>query len=259
MWLKQKVKNVVRELRQQWASAATKQAMWDKEYASGGWNHCEFTPNDPAYELVYRYCGNGSVLDLGCGSGNTGSEMDTGRYGNYTGVDISKVALKTAVARSAGSIREKKNRYLLADILVYEPSQKHDVILFRESIYYVSLFKIKAMLQRYSHYLTEQGAFVVCMGGTKPRKARRILEIIERCFRVLAVNSADQRGEFLVVFRTKADIQRTHTNPNTISRQALAIMLEGGAVLGVARLRIHPPRKSKWLCVGLLSCPQAAL
>jgi 2-polyprenyl-6-hydroxyphenyl methylase/3-demethylubiquinone-9 3-methyltransferase len=204
MWLKQKVKNVVRGLRQQWASARTKQAMWDEEYARGGWNHCEFTPNDPVYEYVYRYCRNGSVLDLGCGSGNTGNEMDTGRYGDYTGVDISEVALKTAAARGANSIREKQNRYLLADVLVYEPAQKYDVILFRESIYYVSVFKIKAMLQRYSEHLTNQGAFVVSMGGTKPHKAGRILEIIERSFRVLEVNSADQRGEFVVVFRPKA-------------------------------------------------------
>jgi trans-aconitate methyltransferase len=202
MWLEQKVKNVARGFRQQWASAATKQAMWDREYAAGGWNHCEFTSKDPAYEYVYRYCRNGSVLDLGCGSGNTGNEMDIGRYNDYTGVDISEVALKKAAARRAGSIREKKNRYFLADLLVYEPTQKHDVILFRESIYYVPLFKMKAMLQRYSQHLTEQGAFIVCMGGTKLRNARRILEIVKGSFRVLEVNS-EQRGEFVVVFRMK--------------------------------------------------------
>jgi 2-polyprenyl-6-hydroxyphenyl methylase/3-demethylubiquinone-9 3-methyltransferase len=203
MWLKQKIKNVVRGLRQQWASPDAKKALWDQEYAVGRWNHCEHTPDALIYEYVYRYCRNGSVLDLGCGSGNTGNEMDTGRYGDYTGVDVSEVAVKKAAARSAGSIREKKNRYLQADILDYEPSRTHDIILFRESIYYVPLLKIKAMLQRYSNHLTEQGAFVVHVGGTRPEKGQKILDIIERSFMVLEKESPNNSGDFVVVFRTK--------------------------------------------------------
>jgi 2-polyprenyl-3-methyl-5-hydroxy-6-metoxy-1,4-benzoquinol methylase len=204
MWLIQKTRNVVRGIRQRWGSRETKQRIWDREYAGGRWDHCEHTPDAYIYEYVYRFCHNGNVLDLGCGSGNTGNEMDTARYGRYTGIDVSHVAVRKAAARSAATGRTEKNRYVQGDILDFVlPKEAYDVILFRESIYYVPLPKIKALLDRCAGYLAAQGVIIVDVdvGGTKPERARKILEIIETGFRVLEKESPKKAGDFVAVFK----------------------------------------------------------
>lgn len=203
MHLSRKIKNVIRGLKQRWGSPAIKRHIWDNEYAGGQWDHCDHTPDAFIYEYVYRYCRQGSVLDLGCGSGNTGNEMSPNHYAEYIGVDISEVAILKAAARSASLGRGKKNRYLQGDILDYTPAQRHDVILFRESIYYVPLLRIKSVLERYSEYLNAQGGFVVHVSGTKPAKAQQILAIIEKHFEVLEKSSPNNRGDFVVVFRRR--------------------------------------------------------
>jgi SAM-dependent methyltransferase len=140
--------------------------MWDAEYRSGRWRHCQETPGAPVYRFIEQYCVSGSILDLGCGAGNTGNELDVRRYREYTGVDISSVAIELADRRSAACGRSKKNRYIAADIETYVPCNRHDVILFRESLYYVPLVRIKPMLDRYRYYLSERGVFIVNISRT---------------------------------------------------------------------------------------------
>src|SRR6185436_19758258 len=94
--LKVKFKNLLRGLKQVWGTARMKQELWDREYAAGKWNHCENTAGDRIYAFVEKYCRNGSILDMGCGSGNTSNELDANRYGDYTGVDVSDVAVQKA-------------------------------------------------------------------------------------------------------------------------------------------------------------------
>ena len=201
LWLLQKIRNVVRGLRQKWSSAEAKGRLWDGEYSSGRWDHCEFTPEDQIYEYVYRYCNNGSVLDVGCGSGNTGNELDASRYSDYTGIDVSDIAIKKAAARSAANGRTHKNCYQQGDLLRFVPSHKYDVILFRESIYYVTRSAIKGVLNRYAGYLTEQGVLIVYVGGVQARKASRILKIIETNFEIVGRGPTERPGQFLVVFK----------------------------------------------------------
>ena len=210
MWLIQKTRNVVRGIRQRWGSPETKQRMWDWEYAGGRWDYCDHTPDAYIYEYVYRFCRNGNVLDLGCGSGNTGNEMDTARYGRYTGIDVSHVAVKKAAARSAATGRTEKNQYVQGDILEVVPEGTYDVILFRESIYYVPLPKIKGVLDRYAGYLAAQGVIIVDVSGTKPERARKILEIIEAGFRVMEKESPKKAGDFIAVFKPAAPRTADH-------------------------------------------------
>ena len=198
---KRKAGNVWRATKQLWGGAETKRRMWDDEYGGGRWDHCARTPDAPVYRVVEEQCRNGSILDLGCGSGNTGNELNVGKYNDYTGVDISAVAVEKAAARSAEEGRAAKNRYVQGDIISHEPSKKYDVILFRESIYYVPGPKIKGMLDRYAGSLTERGVFVVDVGSNSTRKAGAILEIIERNYQVREKHSAEGARGFVVVFR----------------------------------------------------------
>ncbi len=137
MHWKTKIKNVLRGMRQRWGDEEVKRKLWDLEYGEGRWDHCERTPGAAVYAVVEECCAQGSVLDLGCGAGNTGNELDENRYADYTGVDISEVAIAKAAARSRQAGRGNKNRYIQSDIISYLPRKKHDVILLRESIYYI--------------------------------------------------------------------------------------------------------------------------
>ena len=182
----------------------------DKDYASGKWNHCEDTVGAWIYQFVQSYCRRGSILDLGCGSGNTGNELGETSYRDYTGVDISEVAVRKATERSVQNGRAGKNEYIKSDILSYVPKKKHDVILFRESIYNVPRALIKKTLDRYAHFLTEEGAFIVYLRRDGTEEVREIVGWIEANYRVAekrwreaaASDAARYYGDaFVLVFR----------------------------------------------------------
>lgn len=201
MNLARKARNVLRSVRQQWGSSEVKHRLWDDEYAGGRWDHCEQTPGAAVYRYIEKYCANGSILDLGCGSGNTSNELDPAKYDSYTGVDISEVATKKAEARSRQNGRGQKNQYLPADIITYAPDRSYDVICFRESIYYIPHSRIKNMLDRYAHYLTDRGVIIVNVSKYGTRKGQSILDLIESNFQVIEKFAPPQGEEFVVAFR----------------------------------------------------------
>lgn len=194
-----KLKNVVRGLKQSWGGARTKANLWNKEFAEGRWDFIESTEGDVIYSFVEKYSNKGSILDLGCGSGNTGCELNPDAYDKYTGVDISDVALQKAAQRSAHAGRDKKNRYVQSDIVSYRPTETCDVILFRESIYYVPRIKIKAMLSRYAGFLSKRGVFIIRWHDQK--SGEEILRLFGDSFRVVEKSLAPAPAPFVVVFR----------------------------------------------------------
>ena len=171
MRLRVKVTNVLRGLTQRWGPSRIKQELWNKEYAGGRWDHCQDTATDPVYGFIIKHCRRGSILDLGCGAGNTGTELPSEAYRDYTGVDISDLALARASARSASCGRASQNSYQHSDILTYVPARRHDIILFRESIFYIPPRKIRAMLARYERYLEDHGVFMLTVFDLRPYRA----------------------------------------------------------------------------------------
>lgn len=188
-----------RRILQSWGSARLKRLIWNKEFAGGRWDHLAETPGDCVYRYVEKYAHNGDILDLGCGSGNTGSELDFSVYQSYTGVDISDVAIRKAVSRSELSGRILKNHYVQSDISTYAPEGNYCVILFRESLYYVPQINILKTLRRYQRYLDEQGVFVVRLDDRNKHKA--IHELIRKNFHVLEEFLPDDISTALLVFR----------------------------------------------------------
>jgi len=189
----------------------------DKEYASGSWNHCDDTSGAWVYQFVEKYCRRGSILDLGCGSGNTGNELDAISYRDYTGVDISEVAVRKAAERSAQNGRADKNQYIRSDIRSYVPRKKYDVICFRESIYHVPRSRMKETLDRYAHFLTDDGVFVVNLSRDGTEEVREIVGWIEANYRVTekhwreapAPDTARYYGDaFVLVFRAPDGLAR---------------------------------------------------
>ena len=187
-----------------------KKRFWDKEYSEEKWSFAYNTVGDCVYAHLERHSANGSILDIGCGSGNTATEMAETSYRSYLGVDISEAALHKARRRSQECGRGEKNSFACGDFLTYVPTGKYDVILFRESMYHVPLGKVRATLDRYSEYLKENGVFVVRLFASSIESAKdkyrptAMLGIMETEFDVLEKARYDVPGAPVVmVFRPK--------------------------------------------------------
>ena len=155
------------------------------------------------YPHIEKHARNGDVLDLGCGPGAVGAELNVNTYRSCTGVDICEVAIERARNRAAETDRTDKNEYFLSDLASYMPQRRYDVILFGDSIYYFSHRRILAILYRYSKYLTRNGVFLVRM-WTSTKRVRAITSNIEKNFDILEKRLYHDSRIVVVAFRPKA-------------------------------------------------------
>jgi SAM-dependent methyltransferase len=184
-----------------WGSKAAKESLWNQEFGKGQWDFLEQTVGDPIYPLLEKYSSGGSILDLGCGSGNTGNELDFAKYTNYTGVDISEIAIAKAIKRSKDNQREFRNEYACSDLESYVPKRQYDIILFRESIFYIPAAKIKSVLCRYAKYLSSTGVFIVRICDRD--KHRSVVERIRDAFSVVEQQLVSNGKDILMVFKDR--------------------------------------------------------
>jgi SAM-dependent methyltransferase len=174
--------------------------LWNHDFVRGRYGRADNTSEDYLYSFLKKYANKGSILDLGCGAGNTENELDVSAYHDCTGVDVSDEAIRRAKKRTEEEGRGEKNYYIQSDFFSYVPAQKFDVILFRDSIYYVALPRIKSMLDRYSKYLKERGVFIAriwSVGGKENRSA----DIIENNFDVIEKHLFGHQKMAIIVFR----------------------------------------------------------
>lgn len=197
-----KVRNVLRGLVQRYGPAKLKQYLWNHEFATGHWMCLENTAGDYIYPHLEKWARQGSILDLGCGPGNTGNELKDSAYRSYIGVDISDVAVEKARARSGENNRSAKNSYFQSDIYSYVPPKQFDVVLFGDSLYYIPPPKIAGMLDRYAAYISKDGVFMARMYDMRG-KFKIIIDIIEENFEVLEKHVYDSQV-CVIVFRAHA-------------------------------------------------------
>ena len=200
MVVRQRVLNRLRGLLQAYGPAGLKKRVWDAEFSHGRWNCLDQTFDDCVYPVVERYAARGAILDLGCGSGNTGNELAAASYQHYTGVDISEAALEKARTRTSANGRLRTNEYVQSDIFSYMPVRQFDVILFRDSIYYVPHRRITGMLTRYAAYLRPGGVFIVRMANGAG-KYQPIVNAIENGFEVVEKRTFSHPDAIVLVFR----------------------------------------------------------
>jgi SAM-dependent methyltransferase len=182
-----------------WGGATAKARLWDSEFASGQWTRLDHTMDDPIYRYLEKYAGRGNILDLGCGSGNTGNELDGAKYKSYTGTDISAVAVRKAQLRTRENGREGRNEYICACFESFVPIIKYDVILFRESIFYIPHSRITAVLDGYVNHLTPDGAFIVRMCDSE--KYKPIVKLIHEHYRVVDRHLVENAKGIILVFK----------------------------------------------------------
>ena len=204
----QKLLRITQSALKSYGPSSLKRILWDKEYSGDKWNFADHTEDDCVYSHLEQYAAAGSILDLGCGSGNTANELDPDAYKSYVGVDISEVCLRKARRRSAENGRADKNKFVRGDLLTYTPTQRFDVILFRESLYHVPIGKVGATLRRYAKYLSNGGVFVVRMGtsdvnGNPKSRPMAMIGVIEREFDLVENSHYRESGATVVVFRPR--------------------------------------------------------
>src|SRR5271154_6105203 len=165
-----------------------KKLLWDKEFSGSKWNFIDNTVGDCVYPHLEKYAQNGSILDLGCGPGNTANELAPNVYRSYIGVDISEAALAKAVKRTRENGRADKNSFVRSDFLGYTPVQEFDIVLFRESLYHVPYGQVLKILGKYSKYLKNSGVFIVRLyagdnrAGKIKFRVKRKINLIKREF-----------------------------------------------------------------------------
>ena len=187
-----------------------KRILWDKEYSGHKWDFADHTATDCVYSHLQKHAANGSILDLGCGTGNTANELTMNAYEKYLGVDISEICLGKARKRSQENGRAAKNDFVCGDILLFSTPQQFDVVLFRESLYHVPMAKIVSTLNRYSTNLRDNGVFVVRMAtsdkdGTPRPRPTAMIGVIEREFDVVENCYYRESGATVIVFRPKRE------------------------------------------------------
>jgi SAM-dependent methyltransferase len=206
MGVAQRTTTVIRGLLKRYGPSKLKMHLWDQEFSGRHWDFIDDTTGDCVYSHLEKHSKNGSILDLGCGPGNTANELSDKSYDTYVGVDISQAALRKAGRRTEQNGRTFKNRFVCADFIEYVPTQRFDVILFRESMYHVPLGRVKATLDHYSKYLADGGVFIVRMNISGPNgqpKSRltAALKVMEAHFAVLEKCQYGTSGPIVIVFR----------------------------------------------------------
>lgn len=208
MHIAQRGLTIMRGLLKRYGPSKIKMRLWDQEFAGTHWDFIDNTVGDCVYLHLEKHLKSGTILDLGCGPGNTANELAATSYRAYVGVDISQAALRKATRRTKENGRTDKNRFVRSDFVNYVPTQQFDVILFRESMYHVPFSKIRAMLDHYSKYLREGGVFVVRMNTSDGRghpKHRLVaaVGVMETEFDVLEKHQYGELGPTVIVFRPK--------------------------------------------------------
>ena len=154
--------NIISRLRKRSVSN-NKQVAWDKQYSAGNWEILKSPLEDERFDAVNNvmlsFANNASILEIGCGEGLLQAKMEQRAYAEYVGIDISAVAIKSALRH-----QNKSTKYLHANMEVFTPRKKFDIIIFTESIYYSD--NPVLLFTRYLNFLRPGGRIITSIYET---------------------------------------------------------------------------------------------
>ena len=163
-------------------------------YKSGRWLF-----DDRSRELIAaieRYALKGNILILGCGTASIVSHLNRDTFEYLLGVDLSPVA----IAKARDRCGNEKIHFQVGDMLEYHCQRKQDVILFPESIYYITSTQGESLLKRLSQHLTIGGRIIITIYD--PKRHMNIIAMIRRGFRAhLKEETIPGTGQCLMIFR----------------------------------------------------------
>jgi len=176
---------------------------WEKEYRSGSWSHLSDLRELGRYSAIVGYFSflkpRGSVLDVGCGEGILQQKLAPFCYRRYLGIDISETAIATAMKRA-----NDRATFLCADITTFTPSQKFDLIVFNEILYYFA--EPRAIIERLAPSLEPDGLMIASIWTGLPgsRRALKIWRMIDAIAEIIDSTTVSNREVWTIkVFRPK--------------------------------------------------------
>jgi SAM-dependent methyltransferase len=154
--------------------AVPSREMWESQYKNGHWARLNDLSEQAHNAVVLSYITHlrpkSSVLEIGCGEGTLLRRLKQTGYRNYTGVDISDVAISRCQQFS-----DEKTIFLACDAESYVPETAFDIVVLNESIYY--FVQPVVTMQRYANYLAPDGLFVISLfDKNRTRPIRRSLK-----------------------------------------------------------------------------------
>ncbi len=166
-----------------------RQQRWNNEYLNGKWNYMQSIEELGRYSIIVgyaQYLNAKSVLDVGCGDGNLIRLLPL--MESYVGIDMSRIALA-----KAQEVMDIRPNYCLieADFDAYVPTNKFDLIVFGESLYY-SKHPLQTLVS-YQDALAKGGHCVISM--YKNLKAPPIWEMTSDIFDVLDETHTHQKNQ----------------------------------------------------------------
>jgi cyclopropane fatty-acyl-phospholipid synthase-like methyltransferase len=125
-----------------------KRAIWQRKYRRG------YRMDQPA-DMVALLRQHARVLELGCGRGGMLATLRSqGWNGYYHGVDISSEALSFFPF-------DNNSKNTVSSIEDFHPHTLYDAIAFVESIYYLPLKRVQAIIERMQEHLSHDGIIAV--------------------------------------------------------------------------------------------------
>lgn len=148
-----------------------KRIAWNRKHLDTSVNPEKFP--EALLENLFSSESHSGVLDLGCGTGNLRAALRLrGWNGRYIGVDISEQAIDTA-----RKLEDNNAEWHVSAIEDFPfPNQKVSIICICESIYYVELGHVPALIERCRNSLVHGGRIVIrIVHATRHREYIKLL------------------------------------------------------------------------------------
>jgi trans-aconitate methyltransferase len=172
---------------------ALRRVCFDQKFKCGDWDWAGQPPFELA-SVIAKYSGGGDILMLGCGTGSVASLLPQEVYSSFRGIDLSNEAIRRARIHESDKIR-----FDVGDMTEFKCTQIYKVIIFSESLYYVSTRRQNPMLKELSTHLCPGGCIIVTIA--EPRRYESIISMIRLEFEVVEDRVFEGSCRRLLVFR----------------------------------------------------------
>lgn len=168
------------ERQRQKGDVPVERAIWEQQWEAGFWNYLQDLSELGRFSMMIGYLSelkpHASVLDIGCGEGLLFKRLRREHGGDrYLGIDVSASAVEKARAVD-------QDAFLCTDAEAYQPTDRYDVIVFNECLYY--FFEPVETVQRYAGSLNQDGLVIVST-YVPSRRGRSILKTLKQRFRLV--------------------------------------------------------------------------
>lgn len=156
------------------------QAIFDAEYANGRWDYLRRPTELPRFSVIAGYCHyyqpSSVILDVGCGEGILQESLCPSTYRRYVGIDYAQEAIQRAAHK-----QDAKTHFVQADAATYLPTERFNVIVFNECLYYFA--DPLGVVERYEPFLAPDGIYIVSMfDEVEKAKAQQIWQMLARLY-----------------------------------------------------------------------------